>query len=95
MRTVEIEKVLEPEQLIMQRWRFWFDEQHHCLVLDAYIVLGRQTRRHGWKVQQEYQRIARRGGLPEPERVDPGIAAEALRLFMTDLRVVTDRARRR
>lgn len=92
---VEIEKIGE-SKLSKQMWRFWYDERVHALVLDAYVVSHRETRRHAWRTSKSYHRImSRSGNLPEPEGVPHDIAIEAAQMFFGKLMVVTERDRRR
>jgi hypothetical protein len=61
-----------------RKWRYWLDERKLCLVLDRFWQYERPTKRHGWRVVEEWDRLARRqdrGGemnredVPVPESV--------------------------
>jgi hypothetical protein len=59
-------------------WRYWLDPYKMRLELDHFTQLERPTKRHGWQIVEEWDRLARpqdRGGkmkradVPVPESV--------------------------
>lgn len=74
-------------------WTFWL--YGRCLVLDAYTIESRPSRRHSYKTESMYQRIAYGSAIPQSQRIaeadvplTPEIQERALRQFMASLRVV-------
>lgn len=86
---VNITVTREPDPLTRWEWDFWYYDRRHALVLDRYRTLTRATKRHKFRVTEQYNRIdTHRNGLTENDVViDADVDEEARRRFTKDLKV--------
>jgi hypothetical protein len=92
MQMITIERKATAETaLFMSRWRFWYDDRDHRLVLDFWAQYSRPTKRHKWRVEQKYHRLThRRSTLQAPPSLDETVILEARRRFCQMLRIVAE-----
>jgi hypothetical protein len=94
---------LSEDGLSRREWTFWFDERSFELVLDGYTELRRQTARHKFRPFAEYERISRGRSYREAGKslelkdvpFDEDRRADALRAFVSQIRVVLETERRK
>jgi hypothetical protein len=75
--------------LSAERWVFYYFADEHALTLDIYQRLTRPTKRHGWKVEDSYARLASsrdQSKLEHPPLPDD-VKREALAAFIQNVRV--------
>jgi hypothetical protein len=78
------------DDLTREKWRFYYEERRHVLILQEFIIETRATKRHGWKVSNSYSRIDRRHNtMPCPE-LSEDIRTMALLDFTTKLTVIME-----
>lgn len=81
--------IRNPDPLTEWKWRFWYYEQRHALVLDWYGTSVRPTKRHKFNVSESYSRLDNRHhGLSESDVIlYPDVIEEARNKFIEGLRV--------
>jgi hypothetical protein len=75
--------------LSAERWMFYYYSRVHALTLDTYQKLSRATKRHGWKVEAAYGRLASSRDYHNMENppLPEDVKYEAARRFHQTLRV--------
>jgi len=58
----EVERVSE-DGLSKQVWDFVFFERYEVIVLNRYFKMERPTKRHGWSIKSNYDRILQRDSM--------------------------------
>lgn len=82
------------DKLSREQWSFWFYERPHAIVVNAYYVESRPTKKHGYKVTKRYTRQNARTSDPgttikeEDIPLTDAIKHRALVEYVKGLRVV-------
>jgi hypothetical protein len=87
-QSILIERLSE-DRLSAKRWWFWYHDSDHNLYLTAFATLERSTRRHDFRVKDNYRRIDARGTSLSVDDVEipDDVRDEAIKQFMDSLTV--------
>jgi len=71
------------------QYGFYFDDRKMIIYLDKYIILYRETKRHGWKISKQYERLDQRHNTIKLEDIpfDDNIKTKAKQIFVDQITV--------
>jgi hypothetical protein len=83
----QVEVLITHSELAQERWRFWYNDREHCLVLSYWVRESRPSVRHKFRIESEWDAHSSRRRNVERPQIPESVCSLTLGLFTADLRV--------